>query len=332
MGSVLVSFWAIVALMAVGYVLARIGAAREGSDKALSRMAFYGPLPALLFQTVSASDPRRLFSLASLAHILVALVIIVIFALVGHYVFKYRGADLTITTLTAAYTNVGNLGVVFLAAVVGDPSDAVPILLFQMTVLAPIAFAILDRQTAGIAGDGGVAGQPGEAGSAAAGQPAKKRRNWLMTLLWTFAKPPVAAVLLGILVAATGWDVPAFIEVPVEMLAGASVPIVLLSMGISWRRSRLPLATREHAGLYFSVLLRGVGGPLITWVICLLFGIHGEAMLTALIAGAFPAANNVYIYANEYGGVKADFARDAVLVGTLVSMVSMLAIVMLYHM
>ncbi len=339
MGSVLLSFWAIVAVMGVGYLLARIGAAREGSEKQLSRMAFYGALPALIFETVSASDPRRIVSLASLTHILVAIIITIIFALVGYYIFKYRGADLTITTLTAAYTNVGNLGIVFLAAVVGDASDAAPILLFQMTVMAPIAFAILDRQTAGTIDKYGdvipsavTAIAPPKDGVPCESSTTRPRRGFIGGILWTFTKPPVAAVLLGLVVATLGWEVPAVIDKPIEMLAGAAVPMVLLSMGISWRGSRFPLPTRENAGLYFSVMLRGVGGPLITWLLCLAFGIDGEPMLTALIAGAFPAANNVYVYANEYGGVKADFARDATVVGTFVSMLSMLVIVMLYHM
>ena len=144
MGDVIVAFWSLIAVMIVGYLLARYNVTRPGADKALTRICFAGAMPAMLFNTVASSDPAEVFSAGAAANVLGAVILTTTYAIVARYVFKLRGGEVTIGALCASYTNAGNLGVAFLVAVAGDAAASAPIMVFQLCVMVPIAFAILD--------------------------------------------------------------------------------------------------------------------------------------------------------------------------------------------
>lgn len=306
MASVLVSFWSLLALMGIGYLLARYGITRPGADKALTKITFAALIPALLFTTMVNTNPRDVFSYAALANVLGAAFLAILYAVIGHYVLGMRGGPLTIGSLSASYTNAGNLGVAFLTAIVGEASQVAPILLFQLCVMVPVSFSILDRQS----------GRPG--------------MTWRRTLLAPFTNPPVIAVILGLVVALTGWDVPEVITLPVSMLSSAAIPMMLLAMGISWKGASIPRFEKSSIPLFLAVFLRCVGGPLVVWCLGLAFGLPHHALLAATIAGAFPTANNVFVYAHRYNtGVT--LARDAVLLSTMVSLGVTMIIAALFH-
>lgn len=306
MGSVLVSFWSLVAVMVIGYLLARYGVTRPGADKALTRIAFAGTMPALLFNTVARSDPREVFSASAATNVLSACILAAFYALTAKLVFKMRGGEVTIGALCASYTNAGNLGVAFLAAVAGDASAAAPIIVFQLCVMVPISFAILDRQTG------------------------KRGRSAWRTVLAPFTAPPVVGVLLGLAFALTGTKVPAVVAAPVDILAAAAVPMVLIAMGISWRGAHVPRIKRESAPLYFAVFLRCIVGPLLAFGLGVLFGLQGAVLMAVTIAGGFPVANNVFTYAHRYD-VGVELSRDANILSTVLSLGITLLTAFLFH-
>ena len=307
MGDVIVAFWSLIAVMIVGYLLARYNVTRPGADKALTRICFAGAMPAMLFNTVAQSDPAEVFSAGAAANVLGAVILATTYALVAHYVFKMRGGEVTIGALCASYTNAGNLGVAFLVAVAGDAAASAPIMVFQLCVMVPISFSILDRQTGA------------------------KGRNWIKTVFAPFLNPPVIGVLLGLLVALTGIQLPAFVSGPVDAMAAAAVPMILLAMGISWRGSHIPKIGRESAPLFFAVFLRCVAGPALAFALGTAFGMEGSSLMAVTIAGAFPVANNVFTYAHRYN-VGIELARDANIISTLASLVITLFIAFLFHM
>src|SRR5690606_529078 len=62
MEGVIVGFTIIAAIVAVGYVVARIGILGAGAGPVLSRLAFFVLNPALLFTVLSRADLATLFS------------------------------------------------------------------------------------------------------------------------------------------------------------------------------------------------------------------------------------------------------------------------------
>lgn len=307
MGEVIVAFWSLIAVMIVGYLLARYNVTRPGADKALTKICFAGAMPAMLFNTVAHSDPAEVFSAGAAANVLGAAILALVYALVAHYVFKMRGGEVTIGALCASYTNAGNLGVAFLVAVAGNAAASAPIMVFQLCVMVPVSFAILDRQT-GIEG-----------------------RSWLKTVVAPFLNPPVIGVLLGLLVAISHVEIPALVAAPVDVMADAAVPMILLAMGISWRGSHIPRIGRESAPLFFAVFLRCIAGPALAFGLGTALGMEGSSLMAVTIAGGFPVANNVFTYAHRYN-VGIELARDANILSTLASLVITLFIAFLFHM
>lgn len=306
MASVLLSFWVIIFCILAGYLLARAGVVAPGTDRTLTQIAFNSTLPALLFMTVAESEPAAFFSRGSLANVLSASLIAILYWALGRYMLGIRGTKLTIGTLAACYTNVGNLGIALLVAITQDASTAAPILLFQIGVLVPVFFAILDRQT----------GQPG--------------RGLWHTVISRLRNPLLLAVLCGLVFSLAGWQVPAVIAAPANMLGQANVPIILIAMGISIRGARVPKFDRESWALILAVFMRCILGPLTVFLLGWSMGVTGHTLLSITIVGAFPTANNVFVYAHRYQSDVA-LARDAVLITTGLCLVVMLAIATMFH-
>lgn len=306
MSNVIVSFWSLLAMMGVGYLLARFKITRPGADKALSRIIFSALIPALLFEAMIGSDPHAVFSEAALTNVIEAATLAALYALVAYFVFRQRGGAVTIGALCSSYTNAGNLGTAFLTVIVGDASQVAPILLFQLCVMVPISFAILDAQSG------------------------RKNMTWQRAILDVVTNPPVIAVFLGLLVALTNWHVPTAINEPISKMADAAIPVMMMSMGISWCGAQMPRLNRQSVPLFFAIFLRCIGGPLLAFAIGSAFRLSHHALLAVTVAGAFPTANNVFVYAHRYD-TAVPFARDAVLISTVLSLGVTLIIAALFH-
>ncbi|MCI6573952.1 MAG: AEC family transporter [Actinomycetaceae bacterium] len=309
MMNIALDLWNLLALMAVGFIVARLHGVGKGADRVLSRLIFNVFLPAMLFATMEQSDVHGVFSLTALVNIVQAIVLFVAFYLLAVKVFQQRDGTQTILALTASYTNVGNLGVAYLAVTTGHPEAGAPIILFQMCVMAPLSFVLLERQTNG------------------------EDASVLREIARAFTKPPIVGLLLGLAVALmrlAGMSVvlPSFIQAPLTMVVDATVPLLMVALGVSFGLERLPRLTGEFVPMYAAVAGRVVIGPLLSWLLALAFHLPTSAVLTAVVVGCFPTANNVFIYAQRYGaGVET--ARDGVALSTVLSMPALLIAVAL---
>lgn len=295
--------------MAVGFITAKLRGVGAGADRVLSRLIFNVFLPAMLFATLAQADVHGVFSLTALVNIVQAIMLFVAFYLLAVKVFQLRDGTQTIMALTASYTNVGNLGVAYLAVTTGHPEAGAPIILFQMCVMAPFSFVLLERQT--------------NRGSVSV----------LREVARAFTKPPIVGLLFGLvcaLIRLAGVPImlPALIQMPLTMVVDATVPLMMIALGVSFGLERLPRLTREFLPMYLAVLGRVAIGPLLSWLLALAFGLPAPAVLTAVIVGCFPSANNVFIYAQRYGaGIET--ARDGVALTTILSMPVVLIVVAL---
>lgn len=302
MVDILISFWAIVAVMGVGYLLAKFKITRDGADAALSRITFYALMPAMLFRTVVHADLSTAFSWGAFVSVSSALILAGIFWLASARM-DIRGPERTIGSLCACYTNAGNIGVAYLMATTGDASAVAPIMVFQLCIVTPIVFTILGRQTG------------------------RTHTSFLSSVGKSFLNPPVIGVIAGLVVGLTGWDVPRVIAGPVNYLADTAVPLMLLTVGISFAGARLPSL---NGPLVTACVLRSIASPALCFGIGYLVGLEGLALQSITIAGSIPVANNVFVYAHRYGtGVK--FAREAILITTFASLIVTLLIAWAFH-
>src|SRR5699024_6456295 len=202
---VLTGFAAVLTIIAVGYLAARIQIVPRDSDELLARVLFYIAMPALLFTTMLDAEPRQVFSPLLIGVLLSVAATAAIFILFAPRRLGMR--DRIVGALSSCYVNAGNLGIPIAAYVLHDASLVAPVLFVQLLVLAPVGLSALDI----LSSDG-----------------PKSAKTWLAPLV----NPIVLAALLGLLTGLLPWQVPVIIHEPISLMAGAAVPLALFLYGV----------------------------------------------------------------------------------------------------
>ena len=109
--------------------------------------------------------------------------------------------------------------------------------------------------------------------------------------------------------------IPEFLEVTIEELAALAVPLALIVMGATFKFSNLK-ANRLQLAL--TVIMRLVIFPAVFMSIALLLGFRGIDIATLLAVFATPTAVVSYPMAQAMG-CDGDFARDVVVLTTVLS-------------
>ncbi|MFG1626448.1 AEC family transporter [Kribbella sp. NPDC049227] len=303
MSAVVGAFVALVSVAVLGYVVGLIGVLRAQDELVLSRMAFFVATPALLFTTVARADLHAIFSVVLLTNVASLFVVQLVFLLVAAVIWRRTRSQATIGVLASSYVNAGNLGVPVAAYVLGDGALVAPIVLFQLLVMAPVAFAVLDgdRQGSG------------------------RRVSLRAVVTRPLRNPLTVASLLGLLVAALGVQLPSLLMRPIDLVAAAAVPVALVAYGLS-----LSGGTKDSISLRRDVVLAVVLKTVLQPIAAYVFGrwvldLHGIALLAPTLLAALPTAQNVYVYAVHYRSSRT-LARSAVLMSTLLSIPIMTAI------
>ncbi|MDA8232575.1 MAG: AEC family transporter [Magnetospirillum sp.] len=134
--------------------------------------------------------------------------------------------------------------------------------------------------------------------------------------------PFLYAVLLALAVRRSGWAVPAWADNTVTLLAGFTIPLMLLALGaaladmkVSGIRRALPLSAGR-------IVLGLAGG----WAVAGLFGLTGAARGALVIQSGMPVAVFNYLFARLYGNQPEEVA-STVLLSTLLSYLTLPVVV-----
>lgn len=301
MGGVLIGFAIIAVVIGMGYLIARVGLLPQSLTADLSKLAFFVLTPCLLFTVLAEADATRLFSELLPISTIAAVTQFAIFAVVALAIWRRPVPDTTIGALGAGYINSNNIGLPVSLYVLGDASVAVPILLLQVVVIAPIALTILDATTSGKVSLGRVLMQP--------------VRN-----------PLIIASALGITASLAGLELPAPVVAPFELIGAAAIPVILIAFGMSLH-GRRPLAPGpERRDVILASILKLAAMPVVAWLLAyFVWGLEGHALFAVVVLAALPTAQNIFTFAQRYGrGVIV--ARDTTLVTTALSIVSLVVI------
>jgi malonate transporter and related proteins len=296
------AFVALVSVAVLGYVVGLTGVLRAEDELVLSRLAFFVATPALLFTTVARADLHSIFSPVLLTNLASLFVVQLVF-LVTAWVWRRTRSQATIGVLASSYVNAGNLGVPVAAYVLGDGALVAPIVLFQLLVMAPVAFAVLDGDRRG-----------------------SGRRVPLRTVLTRPLRNPLTvASLLGLLIASLEMQLPSVVMRPIDLVAAAAVPVALVAYGLSLSGGTKDSITLRR-DVVLAVLLKNLLQPVAAYAVGRwALDLHGTALLAPTLLAALPTAQNVYVYAVHYRTSRT-LARSAVLLSTLLSIPIMTAI------
>jgi malonate transporter and related proteins len=299
----LIGFTTILVVIAAGAALAHVGVLDRRSQRTLGEIAFFVASPALMVVTISkvhigTAAANLVASTISLGACFVAYVVI------ARLRWGLDTGSLLLGALSSSYVNAGNLGIAIAAYVVGDITVVVPTLLVQMLLVQPAALIVLDRITGRGEGVG----------------PAVRR---LVT------NPLTISAVVGLVLATTGWRLPAAVLSPLEMLAGAAIPLMLMSYGAALRLSP-PIGRAGHNGeVVLATVLKMAVMPVVAWLVGVALGLDDRVLLGVVITAALPTAQNIFLHATRYR-VGEDVSRETILVTTLASLpVALLVAVLL---
>lgn len=267
MGEVLGGLGVFGVVIAVGWVLGRTGAVPVGSDRVLTRIAFWAATPALLATTLGRADLGAVASGRTAAVVCTELVAVAGAALLQRLVLRRPAADAVIGALACSYVNAANLGIPVALLVLGDTTPVAAVLLLQLLVITPVSFALLDWVTAG-PGQGGTGaapgapgsgqeagggrrapGAPGSGGALGGTQPGERRSArpgaWSSRrarLTAPARNPLLVGVLSGVLVNVAGVDLEhlggGHVQAILDLLGRTAVPLMMLALGLSLADSR----------------------------------------------------------------------------------------------
>ena len=274
MAGVLNGFAVIVALVALGWVLARTGVLGNDARLVLNRLVFFVATPALLFDSLARTTLDQVFTGVFVVSAVSAMIIAVLYMAIARLWLRRSASDLVIGALSAGYVNSANLGIPIALYVLGDLGFVMPLLLFQVVVLQPIAIAVLERA------------QSKNAGTDEARADGGALKGALDAIMQSIHTPIVLAALAGLGVAASPWSLPDTVLEPVHLVGQISVPGALLVFGMSLYGVKVLEAgasPRREIGL--ASVLKLVAHPLLAYAIgAWVLGMVGHDLLTVVVA------------------------------------------------
>ncbi len=303
---VLIGFAIIATIVIAGYVIGRSGLLGDVGQPVLAKLVYFVLSPCLLFTVLADADIEQLFSPLLIVSFVAALICFAAYQLVAGLVWRRPVPEAMVGMLSAGYTNAGNIGIPVAAYVLGDAAFAAPVMLLQVLLIAPTALTVLDTATGGGRSVGRILAQP-------------------------FRNPIIFGSAAGLLLTLTGIELPVPVMEPFRIIAGATVPLMLMGYGMSLhgRRPLRPGTGRRDVLLASSLKLLAM--PVAAWMLgALVFGLSGHDLFVVVVLAALPTAQNVFNYAQRFERGET-VARDTILVTTVASMPVLFVVAALLH-
>lgn len=306
-------------IIGVGFAIGRLGMLGPDSRVIMSRVAFFVASPCLLFLTISDSSIQEVLGPQFLIAGMGAFLALAIFMILGKFlILRGRSAsELMVGGLSASLANSANLGFPIAAYVLGDVSFAAPLVMFQLAVFTPLYVIVLDFLTRS------------PTPTSAQVRPSRPVAV-VRSIGQSMGNPMIIGSMAGLVFSWQGWSLPGPIHESVELLAGASIPLMLLAFGLSLVGSHpLDKKAGRRSDVLLASVIKLVVHPLAAFAVAvLIFGAQGEMLLAAVVMASLPSAQNVLVSAIRYNTGEV-IARDTVLVTTVLAIPAMLVVALL---
>jgi malonate transporter and related proteins len=287
-------------LVAAGYAARRWRLLGESAATVLGWFVFHLAMPAALFVTLARTplagfDGRGLAAFGSSTLLVTG---------AGWYgagrFFDRKPGERAIWGMASGYVNSANLGIPVAMQVLGSVSFLVEVLVLQVLVITPIILVTLDRH---------------------ADASGRVRLSRIATL--PIRNPVILGSALGIAASAAGFRASPVAATPLTWLAAAAVPAALVALGASLCRQGSALDA-GRAEISVIAALKLVAQPAIACAAGVLLRLPPEQLLAVVVCAGLPTAQNVFIFAQQYGVGEA-IASRAVLTSTVLSLGSIAA-------
>jgi len=261
----------------------------------LSKLAIYVLSPCLVFDSIASSAVNGDQFARLVAHLLLVTLAMVILSVLVARILGWSSRQLDGLVLSTAFLNSGNLGL------------SVVLLAFGTVGLqyATVFFVVSNFLCYTVGAVFAARGTDGGNGWKALGQAARL--------------PGAYAFLLAMLVRWTGVAVPSMLAKPVGLLGQASVPVMLLLLGVQLSQTKVTMRLGE---VTVGVVLRLVVGALVAIAVAPLVGLVGLPRSVAIVQAAMPTAVTSALLAITFDA-DAEYVTSVVFATTLLSAISL---------
>ena len=302
----LAGFFVVWTIILVGWFVGRQRILGDNARPVLSGLTFFVASPALLFETLSKARLQEVFAEPLLVTAVAAIATAGIYFTLAKFWLKRALPESLMSAMSASLANSANLGIPIAVYVLGDASYVAPLLIFQLAFFTPTFLMILDSSTS------------------------THRTTVLGFFLMILRNPMIVGSGLGLLVAGTGFQVPALVMEPIHLIGGAAIPAMLMAFGMSLNGTR-PL--QASAGRRVDTLLASgfklAVQPALAYVFArFVLGMDGHALFAVVVTSSLPTAQNVFVAASRYQ-TGLTVAKDTVLITTVVAVPAMIGVALL---
>ncbi|MEM7032540.1 MAG: AEC family transporter [Chloroflexota bacterium] len=279
------------ALVILGYVA---GPRLALDARSLSRFAYYLVAPSFIFNVFSQSNIEVTLAVRM---ILFMLTVTLLTALGGYLAARLLRASPTMTSafvLIAGFGNVGNFGFPIIQFKFGDEALAAAALYFIIGSISGFMIGVMAATW-------------------------HKGESRLVAVMATLKTPALIAVVPAFIVNYFGLPLPIFVTRSVGLLAGALIPIMLVTLGVQLAEMGRPRLTRE---IIVASSLRLIVGPVLAMLLAPVFVVTGIERGAGVLQAAMPAAVLTALIAWEHD-LMPDVVTMAVLLSTVASAVTL---------
>ncbi len=299
-------------LILIGYIAGHTSILPALAVRGMANAATYLMIPVLLFRStvgdgsVPSWEPGIVLSYFS-----GCLIILVVALVLGRLLFRLTLDQLGVFGMASMYSNAALLGLPLMQMAFGANG-----LILQTKIIAFHSLILLPVTTMVIAMGRGQSGGP-------------------MKLIWpavrdTVSNPIIIGIASGLLWSLTGLGIWGPLDKMTAMLSAAASPTALIALGAALAQSTLRIGREVLEAMTVSVLKLALH-PLIVWFLASqVAGLSPEAVVVATVTAGLPAGANVYLQAHQFG-VYVEGAVNAVMLTTLLSVISITLILALLH-
>ncbi|WP_417495829.1 AEC family transporter [Maricaulis sp.] len=276
MDPILTALFPIFGVIAIGWLLRRSGLLPDNSWGPVSRLAYLGLSPALLFTAIARAD----LSSITLGPFLIASVLGFLAMAVIMLALKpaLKIPDPTYTSVVQAVCRWNGMLILALGiALFGDQGE----ILVALVMVVSIPLVNIECVAAlAVWGEGAAP-------------------NWRSILYRIVTNPLILGSVAGGVVNLAHIPMPGAITDTLSLLGQAALPLILLSVGAGLNFTTLRARPRLLA---LSIFLKLMIGPLVFYGVGRAMGLDGIPLTILLLTGSSPGAGSAYVLAQQMGG------------------------------
>jgi predicted permease len=269
-----------------GYILQRL---LRINPRPLSQVIFYAFTPCLVFTLLIGESTVTDQILPMVGMAVAVMAVIGVLSLAVARVARLDRRSTAAFILASAFMNAGNYGLSLNLFAFGESGLAMASLFFLTSSVLTNSVGVY---------------------VASAG-----RLPPLAALKGLLRVPSLYAVPAAMLVRYMEWSMPIPIQRPIDLMSQATIPSLILLLGIQIASSGFP---RQKGRLLATAGLRLIASPIVAWVLAPILGLTLVARQAGIVEAAMPTAVLSTVIALEFDA-QPDFVTGAVLATTLLS-------------